>query len=52
MLTSVYHFRAQLRVAQQREESRLPLGKIIDTRKRVFAEVKVRFRCRLARLEG
>ncbi|KAB5589828.1 hypothetical protein CTheo_6730 [Ceratobasidium theobromae] len=32
--------RAQLRVAQQREESRLPLGKIIDTRKRVFAEVK------------
>ncbi|GAB1518475.1 hypothetical protein RhiTH_001534 [Rhizoctonia solani] len=28
------------RVAQQREESRLPLGKIIDTRKRVFGEVK------------
>ncbi|KAF8673466.1 pre-mRNA processing factor 4 (PRP4) like [Rhizoctonia solani] len=27
-------------VAQQREESRLPLGKIIDTRKRVFGEVK------------
>ncbi|CAE6521223.1 unnamed protein product [Rhizoctonia solani] len=32
--------RAQLRVTQQREESRLPLGKIIDTRKRVFGEVK------------
>ncbi|CAE6475128.1 unnamed protein product [Rhizoctonia solani] len=32
--------RAQLRVAQQREESRLPLGKIIDTRKRVFGEIK------------
>ncbi|KAG8742979.1 hypothetical protein FRC12_015191 [Ceratobasidium sp. 428] len=32
--------RAQLRVAQQREESRLPLGRIIDVRKRVFGEIK------------
>ncbi|QRV88655.1 U4/U6 small nuclear ribonucleoprotein Prp4 [Ceratobasidium sp. AG-Ba] len=32
--------RAQLRVAQQREESRLPLGRIIDARKRVFGEIK------------
>ncbi|KAG8691014.1 hypothetical protein FRC09_011752 [Ceratobasidium sp. 395] len=31
---------AQLRVAQQREESRLPLGRIIDVRKRVFGEIK------------
>jgi U4/U6 small nuclear ribonucleoprotein PRP4 len=32
--------RAQKRVAQQRIDSRMPLGRIIDIRKRVFAEVK------------
>lgn len=33
--------RAQKRVAQQRIDSKLPLGRIIDIRKRVFADVKV-----------
>ncbi|KDQ61738.1 hypothetical protein JAAARDRAFT_172133 [Jaapia argillacea MUCL 33604] len=32
--------RAQKRIAQQRIDSKMPLGKIIDIRKRVFAEVK------------
>lgn len=34
-------FRAQIRVAQQRIDSKLPLKRIIDMRKKVFAEVKV-----------
>ena len=34
--------RAQKRVAQQRLDSKIPLGRIIDIRKKVFAEVKVR----------
>ena len=33
--------RAQKRVAQQRLDSKMPLGRIIDIRKKVFAEVKV-----------
>ncbi|THH32454.1 hypothetical protein EUX98_g1730 [Antrodiella citrinella] len=32
--------RAQKRVAQQRIDSKMPLGRIIDIRKKVFAEVK------------
>ncbi|KAH9941501.1 WD40-repeat-containing domain protein [Amylocystis lapponica] len=32
--------RAQKRVAQQRIDSKIPLGRIIDIRKKVFAEVK------------
>ncbi|CAL1715039.1 unnamed protein product [Somion occarium] len=32
--------RAQNRVAQQRADSRMPLGRIIDIRKKIFAEVK------------
>ncbi|EPQ56336.1 WD40 repeat-like protein [Gloeophyllum trabeum ATCC 11539] len=32
--------RAQKRVAQQRIDSKLPLGRIIDMRKKIFAEVK------------
>ncbi|KAH7926028.1 WD40 repeat-like protein [Leucogyrophana mollusca] len=32
--------RAQKRVAQQRIDSKMPLGRIIDLRKKVFAEVK------------
>ncbi|KAJ3555987.1 hypothetical protein NM688_g2274 [Phlebia brevispora] len=32
--------RAQKRVAQQRADSKMPLGRIIDMRKKVFAEVK------------
>ncbi|KAI0050960.1 U4/U6 snRNP-specific spliceosomal protein [Auriscalpium vulgare] len=32
--------RAQKRVAQQRIDSKMPLGRIIDIRKRVFADVK------------
>ncbi|EJF64117.1 U4/U6 snRNP-specific spliceosomal protein [Dichomitus squalens LYAD-421 SS1] len=32
--------RAQKRVAQQRLDSKMPLGRIIDIRKKVFAEVK------------
>ncbi|TCD71836.1 hypothetical protein EIP91_003179 [Steccherinum ochraceum] len=32
--------RAQKRVAQQRTDSKMPLGRIIDIRKKVFAEVK------------
>ncbi|KZT37918.1 U4/U6 snRNP-specific spliceosomal protein [Sistotremastrum suecicum HHB10207 ss-3] len=32
--------RAKDRVAQQREESKIPLNRILDIRKRVFAEVK------------
>ena len=35
-------FRAQKRVAQQRIDSRIPLGKLIDLRKKIFANVKVR----------
>ena len=34
--------RAQKRIAQQRLDSRMPLKRIIDIRKKVFAEVKVR----------
>ena len=33
--------RAQKRVAQQRIDSKMPLGRIIDIRKKIFAEVKV-----------
>lgn len=33
--------RAQKRVAQQQLESKIDLGRIIDIRKKVFAEVKV-----------
>jgi hypothetical protein len=40
-LLFVYIYRAQKRVAQQRIDSRMPLGRIIDIRKKVFAEVKV-----------
>ncbi|EIN05998.1 U4/U6 snRNP-specific spliceosomal protein [Punctularia strigosozonata HHB-11173 SS5] len=32
--------RAQKRIAQQRVDSRIPLGRVIDIRKKVFAEVK------------
>lgn len=35
--------RAQKRVAQQRIDSKMPLGRIIDIRKKVFAEVKVSY---------
>lgn len=35
-------FRAQQRVAQQRLDSRMDLGRIVDIRKKAFAEVKVR----------
>jgi len=38
-------YRAQERVAQQKLDSRLPLSRIIDIRKRVFADVKVRSTC-------
>ncbi len=34
--------RAQKRIAQQRIDSKMPLGRIIDIRKKVFADVKVR----------
>jgi U4/U6 small nuclear ribonucleoprotein PRP4 len=34
-------YRAQKRVAQQKVDSKLPLSRIIDIRKRVFADVKV-----------
>lgn len=34
--------RAQQRVAQQRLDSKIPLGRIIDIRKKIFAEVRVR----------
>jgi hypothetical protein len=33
--------RAQQRVAQQRIDSKLDLGRIVDIRKKVFSEVKV-----------
>jgi hypothetical protein len=35
--------RAQKRVAQQRIDSKIDLGRIVDIRKKVFSEVKVRF---------
>jgi hypothetical protein len=38
----LFGFRAQKRVAQQRIDSRIPLGKLIDLRKKIFANVKVR----------
>lgn len=34
--------RAQKRIAQQRIDSRMDLGRIVDIRKKVFTEVKVR----------
>ena len=37
-----FDFRAQKRVAQQRIDSRIPLGKLIDLRKKIYANVKVR----------
>lgn len=36
--------RAQKRIAQQRIDSKMDLGRIVDIRKKVFAEVKVRFK--------
>lgn len=39
----LYIYRAQARVAQQRIDSKMPLGRIIDIRKKVFAEVKVQY---------
>ena len=33
--------RAQKRVAQQRIDSKIDLGRIVDIRKKVFSEVKV-----------
>jgi len=41
VLRLFFSFRAQKRVAQQRLDSRLDLGRIVDIRKKVFAEVKV-----------
>lgn len=41
-LTVLLDFRAQKRIAQQRIDSRIPLGKLIDLRKKIFANVKVR----------
>lgn len=38
---SVFPYRAQKRIAQQQIGSKMPLGRIIDIRKKVFAEVKV-----------
>ena len=40
-LTVFLNFRAQKRIAQQRIDSRIPLGKLIDLRKKIFANVKV-----------
>lgn len=40
-LLFVFPCRAQKRIAQQRIDSKMPLGRIIDIRKKVFAEVKV-----------
>jgi U4/U6 small nuclear ribonucleoprotein PRP4 len=37
----LFGFRAQKRVAQQLIDSRIPLGKLIDLRKKIFANVKV-----------
>jgi hypothetical protein len=37
--------RAQKRIAQQRIESRMDLGRIVDIRKKVFTEVKVSTCC-------
>lgn len=34
-------YRAQKRIAQQRIDSKLDLGRIVDIRKKAFAEVKV-----------
>jgi hypothetical protein len=46
VLTTVFclrlRFRAQNRVAQQRIDSKHPLGKLIDVRKRIFSHVRVR----------
>jgi WD40 repeat protein len=41
-LAVLFDFRAQKRVAQQRIDSRIPLGKLIDLRKKIYANVKVR----------
>lgn len=41
LLAVSFDFRAQQRVAQQRIDSRIPLGKLIDLRKKIFANVKV-----------
>lgn len=48
-LTVIFGFRAQKRIAQQRIDSRIPLGKLIDLRKKIYANVKV---CISALLEG
>ena len=34
--------RAQKRIAQQRIDSKMELGRIVDVRKKIFTEVKVR----------
>ena len=41
-LAVLFDFRAQKRIAQQRIDSRIPLGKLIDLRKKIYADVKVR----------
>ena len=38
----LFDSRAQKRIAQQRIDSRIPLGKLIDLRKKIYANVKVR----------
>ena len=38
----LFDSRAQKRVAQQRIDSRIALGKLIDLRKKLFSNVKVR----------
>ena len=46
---ALFGSRAQKRVAQQRIDSRIPLGKLIDLRKKIFANVKVRLHPLLCR---
>jgi U4/U6 small nuclear ribonucleoprotein PRP4 len=42
LLLFACHGRAQKRIAQQRTDSIMDLGRIVDIRKKVFTEVKVR----------
>lgn len=40
-LSSIFSRRAQKRIAQQRIDSKLDLGRVVDIRKKSFADVKV-----------